>query len=89
MDRYTRKDCEAALGRLASALGLRVATSYGDVGGLQLDYAACYGGYAVGQIANAMGGVSAPFGHWRVPAREFCERLSVACRAIELAGGTR
>lgn len=83
--RYTRKDAESALQRLAEATGHRVATSYSDIGGWSLDYAPIYGGFVIHEISTAGGGVSTPFGDRRRPAREFCDAVSFALRALESA----
>jgi galactokinase/mevalonate kinase-like predicted kinase len=81
-ERYTRKDAERALERLAEATGHRIATSYSDVGGWTLDYAACYGGFSIEQVHNEQGAVSKPFGERRYPAREFCEMVQFALYAV-------
>lgn len=81
MDRYTRKDAEAALDRLCAATGRRKANWHGDIGGLQLDYAACYGGFVVHEVVTSGGGVSTPLGDRRMPARQFCESINFALRA--------
>lgn len=77
--RYGRKDAEAAFARLAAATGNRIATSWNDVGGWSLDYAACYGGYVVHEVC------SEPFGSRRRPAREFCDAVWFAIRALEVS----
>jgi hypothetical protein len=84
-ERYTRKDAERALGRLAAATGHRIAASYSDVGAWELDYAACYGGYMVHEVGNEAHGVSTPFGHERRTAREFCDAVAFALYAVEQA----
>jgi hypothetical protein len=84
-ERYTRKDAERALGRLAVATGHRIADSYNDVGGWTLDYASCYGGFVVHEVYNETGGISLPFGHERRTAREFCDAVRFALYAIEQA----
>jgi hypothetical protein len=53
-DRYTRKDAEAALNRLCAATGRRRANWHGDIGALQLDYAACYGGFVVHEVVTRL-----------------------------------
>lgn len=85
MDRYTRKDAESALDRLCEATGNRRASAWNDVGGWQLDYAACYGGFVVNEVFNDGGGITQPFGSTRCSAREFCARVRFAIDAIEHA----
>jgi hypothetical protein len=85
MDRYTRKDAENAFERLLTATGNRRSTSWNDVGGWNLDYAACYGGYVVEEVNNPSGGISQPFGSQRRTAREFVDCVRFACDAISLA----
>ena len=94
-ERYTRRDAEAALGRLATAAGRPWTTgspwmrrddgkTVALVGVWYLDYAPLYGGYVVHEMANEAGGVSEPFGSRRRTAREFCEAVDFAVRAIQL-----
>lgn len=83
MERYTRKDAEACFERLLKVTGHRHADSWNDVGGWQLDYAGCYGGYVVEEICTPGGGVRHPLGDRRRTAREFCEAVWFAERAIE------
>jgi hypothetical protein len=82
MDRYTRKDAEAAFDRLCAATGHRRATAYNDVGGWSLDYAACYGGFVIESPCNDGGGITQPFGSRRRTAREFCDVVRFAIDAI-------
>lgn len=83
MDRYTRKDAEAAFDRLCEATGHRKATAYNDVGAWALDYVACYGGYVVESPVNDGGGIIHPLGERRRTAREFCDavRFAIAVKA--------
>lgn len=82
-DRYTKRDATAAFARLMQATGHRPAQSYKDVGGWVLDYNGIYGGYVIHEMFNENGAVSEPFGSRRRNAREFCEAVNFACRAIE------
>lgn len=67
---------ENALEYFCSLSGERVATNYNDVGGLEVDYAACYGGYIINRIANENGAVSMAFGHGRRSASEMLDFLN-------------
>ena len=82
MDRYTRKDAEAAFDRLCQATGHRRATAWDDHGAWTLDYAACYGGFVVEEILSDSGGVTQPFGSRRHSAREFCQMVRFAIDAM-------
>ena len=67
--RVSRKHLEALTDQLNDALG-RPATSY-EVGRIILDYASCYGGYALRELCNDKGGESFYWPDWsRVSARE-------------------
>jgi len=83
-DRYTRKDVETAFRIFCQRLGLRIAESYNDVGGLLIDKGT--GGYQVIQIVNTDGGHSAPFGWECHSARDMVRLLQFAADAVELAG---
>jgi hypothetical protein len=85
MDKYTRKDAEAAFDRLIKAIGGRVATSYKDVGAYRLDWNGTYGGGNIELIVSEGGGVSQPFGMQRRNAREFCDSVRFAMDALEQA----
>jgi hypothetical protein len=80
-ERTTRKDVESALVLFCKAFGYHLAGSWNDVGGLQLDHAACYGGYVVEEITSKGGAVSRPFGDYRRPAGEMRDTLLFAYRA--------
>lgn len=82
-ERYTKKDAEAAFLRLVEATGNRVAESYNDVGGWQLDHNSVYGGYVVHEISNEHGAVSEPYSSTRRNAREFCDVVWFAIRTLE------
>lgn len=86
MDRYTRKDAETALARLAEACKREI--GYG-IGQWHLDYNSTYGGYVVHQVVTEGGGVATPFGSRRRTAREFCSAVSFAYGAVcQYADGT-
>ncbi len=82
MDRYTRKDAEKALQRLADATGHRLAESWNDVGGWELDYNPTYGGCVINEISNEGGAVSQPFGCQRHSPREFCDMVRFGIHAL-------
>jgi len=84
-DRYTKRDAQAAFERLMQATGKHPAASYKDVGGWVLDHNSIYGGYVVHEMFNENGAVSEPFGGRRRTAREFCDAVSFACRALEVS----
>ena len=68
-ERVTRKYLETLTDQLNDVLG-RPATSH-EIGRINLDYASCYGGYALREIDNDKGGESFFWPSWsRVPARE-------------------
>jgi hypothetical protein len=85
VDKYTRKDAEAAFDRLIKAIGGRIATSYNDVGAYRLDWNGVYGGGNIEQITSESGGVRQPFGAQRRNAREFCDSVRFAVDALEQA----
>ena len=84
-ERYTRKDAERAFELLCKVTEHRQARAWNDVGGWQLDYNSAYGGYVVHEVVTASGGVSEPLGSMRRTARDFCQSVNFAVRAI----GTR
>ena len=84
MERYTRKDAEAAFNRLVEAIGGRIAERYNDVGAYRLDWNRVYGGGNIEQIINDGGGVRQPFGHLRRNAKEFCGAVNLALHALRL-----
>jgi hypothetical protein len=84
MIRYNRKDAERAFERLCVLLGRNQATGYNDVGGWRLDYNGAYGGYQVQEIVNDAGAITCPLGDMRRNAREFCEAVALAERALEI-----
>lgn len=83
MDRYTRKDAEAAFDRLCAMLGKRRASSYDDKGAWQLDYNPVYGGYVVHELLDH-GGVTEPLGSERVSARELVKRVWFLTAALAI-----
>lgn len=84
-ERYTRKDATAAFNRLIETIGGRIATDYNDVGAYRLDWNATYGGGIIERISNPQGGVSQPFGHMRMNAREFYFAVHLAINAMDEA----
>lgn len=93
MERTTKAEVLAVFNRLCINAGrLNLETTslpYADprrVGGWYLDYAAVYGGYAIAQ-RSASGGISMPFGHERLPAREFVSAMHYAIKALEIKAG--
>lgn len=100
MDRYTTKNAEAAFERLAGKLGKSTAKSGGPiwtrqgdrnvarVGAWALDHNSIYGGFVIVEIVNEGGGESHPLGERRRPAREFCDVVYFAERALacDIAG---
>jgi len=60
--RTTKKQIEMKFRRVIEAAGLRVATSYKDVGGFALDHNSFYGGWRIIQIDNEFGG-ERDYGH--------------------------
>lgn len=81
--RISKKDVALAFDRFLTATGRRHAKSYDDVGGLRLDYVACYGGYNVEEISSKTGAVSHPFGSERVKPAEMYRTLHFAAKAAE------
>jgi hypothetical protein len=97
MERYTRKNAEAAFERLAQKLGKPTAKSTGKatwrrvgdrnvatVGQWALDHNSIYGGFVVVEIVNEGGGEAHPLGDRRMPAREFCQSIYFAERVLSL-----
>jgi hypothetical protein len=83
-DRYTKRDAQAAFARLLLACSRREAASYQDVGSWTLDHNGIYGGYLVNEIFNEQGAITCPFGYQRRTAREFCDAVNFATRAIDI-----
>ena len=86
MERGTKAQVDRVFARLLEVLGKRLAKSYKDVGGWQLDYNPTYGGYMIEEIHNDKGGVCTPMGQRRMPAREFHEALHFAISAVVTKG---
>ena len=82
MPRITKKDVEKQFERFLEALGGKLATSYKDVGGFELDCNFVYGGYCINQIYNEGGAISKPFGSQRFRTSEFYEQLGFATKAF-------
>jgi hypothetical protein len=82
-ERYTKKDAERCFIRLTDALGARRAKRFDDVGALQLDHQAVYGGVNIEQISNKGGGITHPFGSERLKPSEFCNAVRFAERALQ------
>lgn len=55
MTKITRGMVQARVRRILPLIGMRMATSYNDVGGILLDY---YHGFQLEKVTNAQGGVS-------------------------------
>lgn len=96
MERYTRKNAEAAFERLALKLGKSTARTGGPiwrrvgdrnvarVGAWALDHNSIYGGFVVIEIVNEGGGERHPMGDRRMPARQFCESVYFTEKALNL-----
>jgi hypothetical protein len=80
--RTTRAEVDATFRNFCTQSGLRAATSWNDVGGLQLDYNSAYGGFVVQRIENESGGVSCPFGHGRLPHGAMADTFRFASAAF-------
>ena len=86
--RYGKKDAANALKRLASMCGRSSETYkqgedgryHAQIGAVGMDYNPIYGGCVPHTVYNAGGGLSMPFGEYRMTAREFC-------RAVRLVEG--
>lgn len=52
--------------------------SYDTVGAWALDYAACYGGWCIKEIANESGGIRHPFGSRRYKPSELLDMMCFA-----------
>ena len=74
--RTTKKQIEAKFRNVIEAAGLRVATSYKDVGGFALDHNGVYGGWRLIQIVNEFGG-ERDFGAARMKGGEFWAALDL------------
>lgn len=85
MERTTKSQVETAFKWFVQELGGHLAVNYKDVGGYGLEYASCYGGYAVYQICNEHGGQSNPFGSRRMSASEMYQTLWFANQALKVA----
>ena len=86
MERYTKKDAQRSLKRLALALNKRLTKfdhSPEDIGSYYLDYNSIYGGCIIHEVCNAGYGVNTPFGMGRCKPGEFCRCVDYAIRAIE------
>ncbi|KKK79404.1 hypothetical protein LCGC14_2833860 [marine sediment metagenome] len=84
-ERYTKKDAERSLVRLADTLGKRL-TKFDhtpeDIGTYYLDYNPTYGGCRVNKVCNEGYGVDTPFGMSRCKPSEFCRCVEYAIGAI-------
>lgn len=83
-DRFTRRDAEAAFGRLARVAGRLGA----DVGLWRLDYQPEHGGFLV-EERTEHDGVRRPFGPQRRSAREFCDTVYFAECLLRSMGRSR
>ena len=79
--RTTKKEINAVVKHFSDFMGIPLATSYNDVGCMQLDYNSVYGGYMLNVIHNTSGGVAIPFGDSRYPANQFVAMLRFAISA--------
>lgn len=80
--RTTKHEVVAVFGRLVKAMGGKVAESYKDVGGYELDYNPTYGGYVINRISNESGAVDCQFGMGRLHAREFVSACHFAIAVL-------
>ncbi len=87
-ERYTKRDAEAAFGRLARRLDKDCFDPF-RVGAWTLDHNATYGGFVIAEIVNEHGGETRPFGDRRMSAREFVQSVDFALRAIEVKGASK
>ena len=55
----------------------------------ELDYNGIYGGYVVEEIHNENGAISHPFGYMRRSARDFCDTVNFALRAMDARDGAK
>lgn len=93
--RYTRKDCQEQLERLAAALDKPIydPERYPDpqIGSWRLDYNGVYGGYVIEEIYgdrwSAATGITMPLGYRRRNADTFVSTINFAIDCIELAIG--
>ena len=74
--RTTRKMIEAKFRNVVEFAGGRVATSYNDIGGFQLDHNSVYGGWRIEQITSEGGGVNT-ITHTRLPGGQFWAALDL------------
>jgi hypothetical protein len=79
--RVTEKQVRETFARFAKVFGLKLATSYNDVGGYALSHAPMYGGWNIEQVMNDAGAITKPFGMTRVSSREFVEAMRFAMTA--------
>jgi hypothetical protein len=82
-ERYTHKDCERAVKRLAELLG-KPTDAYGkdddgklqaNIGAWYLDYNSIYGGAIINEIVNKGGGITHPMGEGRMKPYDFCRMI--------------
>lgn len=91
MERTTRAQIQAKCDALNRALGLpEAAYTQGvdghykaNVGNIHLDHN--IGGWAIEQMGNEGGGITQPFGGYRMTAWECWHALSTACAAVQMA----
>lgn len=94
VDRYTKRDAQRCLERLAKMFKREHTECWvkvdgkteAKVGCWYLDHNAIYGGGLVEEIANKRGIVSEPFGSQRRKPREFCDTVDFVDRALRLRG---
>ncbi len=82
-DKYTKRDCERAVARLADLLGKSTKPYIpsggkgfkGNPGAWYCDYNSVYGGAVVAEIVNEGGGITHPMGEGRMKPYSFCRMM--------------
>lgn len=82
--RTTKNQIESAFALFCKVAGFRKATTFNDVGALELDYNPVYGGYVIDRIENDGGAVSCPFTEYRLPAFAFLQALRMMTQSHAL-----
>ena len=90
-ERYTRRDAEEALERLAKLLGKSTRCIIAKPGKLKVvfgtwyvNYNPHYGGCVVKELCREQKGENAPFGDHRRTPRDFCQMVNDIERALQI-----
>ena len=81
MTRTTKAEIQSAFTVWLKAIGGHEAIQYNDANGYRLDYAACYGGWRIEQVASDGHGIR-NVNNQRMPSGAFRQALNLASESI-------